>query len=1080
MAEDRIDSIIDLQSVQAELDATKKGVNELVALIQSVKGKSIDITAAKTVSEFNKLNKELGTLIQQTDASAKSVVNTTTAIQAQTTSLNENIKKQAEYKERIKEITSELKKLEEAQKIVNTSTAPGNEDEKKSIQDKIDLLNQELAVKKILDREINKTITNQVKEIEGISNTSKSLAQQQREREKEAKAAEKQAAASEKAAKKAAEESRPYRQLALAFASAAKEAQDLGAKYGVMDKRAQAAAKRANELNDKLKQIDYSIGNHQRNVGNYGSALDKVGLSLKNIAGNFLGFAAAAAGISGLSSILSDSIDEFTQMETNMRQLQNTLKNLGVPQVFDRISDSANRLQKQFGFLDNDDIIKTFNQLIVYGKLTEDQINELIPVIIDFATASGQDLASATSLIIKALEGNGKALKEYGINMKDTKDTTEAFSVIMKELKPRVDGVAQSFAESSSGGLAKAKQDFKDLKEEIGTELIPVLNSLLNFVIGAVKGIKVFANDVKDLFKGTPGVTNALNADLSAAAANTEKFFQRIDKLSKPEKLTKVKEELELINYQLKLAQDYQRNKIDEKGNSYIGVINEAERTKDLNYLNERKRLIEKQKELLESPVSTKPLGISDPRDPFKSPSTTKEDDSLKRLQDLAAKKRKAEFEAAKAIQEDTVKIQENIFKDESQSFDKRIEALRQFVQEKARLIELERTFEKGEVEINRQIQIAEANKIKDATKRNAEIKAINEAAAAEIEKIEAEKQSVLNEVVRQGHDDYNKILSAKLKEEEKLHKENADRIKKIHEDLQKAIDKGLDEANKRLKEKLDEREQIEKEKAKLREDLANESIGLVFDIITAQYEREKNLIQDQIDALERKKQKDIEVANATITNAQDRAAAISIINDRAQAEQDILEQKKRQANIKEAQFEKAESIANIIAKTAEAIIASLAKTPPPAGLPLAFLIGAIGAAQLARVIATPIPKYKTGTDSHKGGLAVVGDGGKAEGIKLPDGTILKSPATSTVMDLPQGTKVYPDFNKMMLKATLTDVPVFKETTRSDMTAIEVRSMKSEVVKAIKKIPQPVTIAENIISRKIRSNGNDINYIGKR
>lgn len=47
----------------------------------------------------------------------------------------------------------------------------------------------------------------------------------------------------------------------------------------------------------------------------------------------------------------------------------------------------------------------------------------------------------------------------------------------------------------------------------------------------------------------------------------------------------------------------------------------------------------------------------------------------------------------------------------------------------------------------------------------------------------------------------------------------------------------------------------------------------------------------------------------------------------------------------------------------------------------LAGIAAAMGAAQIAVIASQPIPKYAKGTDSHKGGLAVVGDGGVPETI---------------------------------------------------------------------------------------------------
>lgn len=1045
MAEDRIDSIIDLQKVQAELDATSKGVKDLVALIQSVKGKGLDIMAATNVADVNKLSKELAGLKGQASGLATSIIDTNKAIKAQAVALEENIKKQTEYKNRIKEISEELKTLKAAQEIVNKSTAPGNDDEKKAIQEKIDLLNQELAVKKVLDREVSKTITNQIKEKEGLVDTTKALDQQEKARKKEAEAATKQAAASEKAAKKAAEEARPYRQLALAFAAAAKEAQDLAAKYGTMDKRSQAAAKRANELNNELKKIDASIGNHQRNVGNYSSAFDKVGASVSRLTTNFLGL----LGIVSVGSIFKDSVDEFLEMDRNVRQLQNTLKNVGVPEAFDRISDSANRLAKQFTYLDNDEIIKSFNQLIVYGKLTEKQMNELIPVIIDFAAASGQTLEGATSTVIKALEGNGKALKEYGINMRDAKTTTEAFGLIMTQLKPKVDGVGKAFADSSAGGIATAKQDFKDLKEEVGEGLIPALNFLLRVLSDVVNGFKVAGTAVKEFFSGGTGAfqvnVDAINKDTNFAATVQQQLEQRISSYEAIQKNieTQLGRKLTQSKEDQKLLKDTQETVLKgfkasaDNAQKEINAISKTLKNTQEDTFKLRSLMTTVQASLgavNKLSASTSVIGIGNPDKPF---TATKGEDPAKKAAELAERIRKANFEATKAQQEELVKIQEEIYKDETQSFDVRISALRQFIQEKARLIELERQFEKGTPGI-----IAE-----------------------EIIKIEADKQTDLNELVRNGHQEYNKILGKEQEEEVKRHKETADRVKKVHEDLQKDVAAGVKAANDAIREAAEARdkevEDLQKSKEDLRVELINESEALIFDILTAGFDRRKNLIQDEIDLLERKKQKDIEVANATITNAQDRAAAITVINARAEAEAQILEQKKRQIDLQRARFEKAQSVASIITNTAVAVVKSLDK---PALIPL---IVAIGAAQLARVIATPIPRFKQG-GKHKGGLMIVGDGGKSEGIELPDGTVMKSPATSTLMDAPKGTVIHKDYSKMMLKATVTNVPVYKETTRSDSTPLVVAGLKS-VEKAIKKIPQQHITVENVIRKSIRS-----------
>jgi hypothetical protein len=145
------------------------------------------------------------------------------------------------------------------------------------------------------------------------------------------------------------------------------------------------------------------------------------------------------------------------------------------------------------------------------------------------------------------------------------------------------------------------------------------------------------------------------------------------------------------------------------------------------------------------------------------------------------------------------------------------------------------------------------------------------------------------------------------------------------------------------------------------------------------------------------------------------------------------------------------------------------AKPWTPANIALAALVGSIGAVQAARAAAQPIPRFKDGGEVKDTGLIMVGDGGKHEGVKLPDGTLMKTPNVNTLMYAEKGTKIFPDYNKMMFKATLTDVPKWSspKVTSDTSTPIIVASL-NKVEKAIRRIPQTQFVVDNIISKKVR------------
>jgi hypothetical protein len=301
-----------------------------------------------------------------------------------------------------------------------------------------------------------------------------------------------------------------------------------------------------------------------------------------------------------------------------------------------------------------------------------------------------------------------------------------------------------------------------------------------------------------------------------------------------------------------------------------------------------------------------------------------------------------------------------------------------------------------------------------------------------ESEKLENNRLTRLNQLYQSGAIDFETFEKRKAKIELDGLKDRLDYEIKFYESLVQLS--GVDEktkadalrklaalrkqftdiGNKEEKESADTAAGLLERKKELYKELASEAVDTFQTILTAGFEREKNAIQESIDMLEKKKQIEIEGINASALSAEEKAARIQIVEARAQAEREKLEQRQRQVEQQRARVEKAFNIAKIIADTAVAIIGQLKVTPLPAGLPFIAAIGAIGAAQLARVIATPIPKYGEGTEDHPGGLAILGDKNKKELVKEPSGKTYWSADKPTLYDLPRHTVVIPDSDSVV------------------------------------------------------------------
>jgi len=136
-----------------------------------------------------------------------------------------------------------------------------------------------------------------------------------------------------------------------------------------------------------------------------------------------------------------------------------------------------------------------------------------------------------------------------------------------------------------------------------------------------------------------------------------------------------------------------------------------------------------------------------------------------------------------------------------------------------------------------------------------------------------------------------------------------------------------------------------------------------------------KNQIQDEIDAIDARTAKELAANDAVVQSAEQKAANIAIINNRAQFQKDQLAKKQKEIDRKDAEAKKALAIFEIILNTARAIGNDIAKGGPSKIFNIAF-DSVMGAAQLAVAIATPIPQFRYGTDNAPAGLAVVSEDG--------------------------------------------------------------------------------------------------------
>lgn len=224
--------------------------------------------------------------------------------------------------------------------------------------------------------------------------------------------------------------------------------------------------------------------------------------------------------------------------------------------------------------------------------------------------------------------------------------------------------------------------------------------------------------------------------------------------------------------------------------------------------------------------------------------------------------------------------------------------------------------------------------------------------------------------------------------------------------------------ANADLKNTKDTEKQDEKSKSKRERNAkqylrtVSRMIGQLNSLVSAIYDGQLQKIEEESEASEAAYEKEIAqietLAETGAISKEEAEARKRAAEQRSAEKQEEIEKKKQEIQYKQAVWEKATAIAQA------GIATALAVTEALPNYALAALVGALGAIEIATIIATPIATYAKGTgkDGHPGGYAIVGDGGKSEAV-VYDNKMWITPDTPTLVDMPKGAVVYPDADRL-------------------------------------------------------------------
>ena len=238
------------------------------------------------------------------------------------------------------------------------------------------------------------------------------------------------------------------------------------------------------------------------------SATDKLSKNVKKLAGAFgLAFGTTQILAYGKAAVKAAAEDEKAQ-----KQLALALKNVGLGRDAASSEDYIQRLQSEFGILD--DKLRPAYQTLAVATQNTNEAQRLLNLSLDISAATGKDLASVTGALSRAYLGNNAALSRLGVGISKADLKAGKFEDIIGQLETTFAGAATQSANTFQGSIDKLAVASANASEIIGTGLIDALKGLgeQDSVDNLATAMQSTAIYIADVIRGVGELTEKLKS----------------------------------------------------------------------------------------------------------------------------------------------------------------------------------------------------------------------------------------------------------------------------------------------------------------------------------------------------------------------------------------------------------------------------------------------------------------------------------------------------------------------------------------------------------------------------------------
>lgn len=237
--------------------------------------------------------------------------------------------------------------------------------------------------------------------------------------------------------------------------------------------------KQVKTLENQFEKVDDATAESAKNSQ---KSVDKISDSLKTLGKTVV----AAFAVDRIIAFGKASLKAFEEAEQAALKLSSAVSiNGGVAQDVDRLLKQADQLETKSIF--SAEQINALQTAALQFGLTADEVERLTPIVVDFASATGQDLNSAFGVIQAGVSGAEKGLRAYGVQLEEGAGKAQNYAAITEQLTKKFQGQAAAINETTSGQLKQLDDAWGDIQETVGAAIAPI-------VVGVSKAIRSVAD----------------------------------------------------------------------------------------------------------------------------------------------------------------------------------------------------------------------------------------------------------------------------------------------------------------------------------------------------------------------------------------------------------------------------------------------------------------------------------------------------------------------------------------------------------------------------------------------------------